>query len=132
MWQGGRVMISPEQVRLVSGASAPILLLGGAPVHDALPVLRVVDGAVPGLDGWSVFARLTMCVLDGPGDAGCLFPTLGGSFGTDGVARWCDEVERAGGALVVSLADAAELTGPVDWPALLDGGSRGGFAAAAG
>ncbi|WP_282202543.1 hypothetical protein [Kitasatospora fiedleri] len=123
-------MISAEQVRLVSGASAPILLLGGAPVHGALPVLRVADGAVPGLDGWSVFASLTMCVLDGPGDAGCLFPTLGGSSGTDGVAHWCAEVERAGGALVVSLPDQAALTGPLDWPALLDGGSRGGFAAA--
>ncbi|WP_245194589.1 hypothetical protein [Kitasatospora phosalacinea] len=124
-------MISPEQVRLVSGASAPILLLGGAPAHGALPVLRVVDGAVPALDGWSVFARLTMCVLDGPGDAGCLVPTLGGSFDTDGVARWCEEVGRAGGALVVSLPDPSDLTGQLDWPALLDGGSRGGFAPAA-
>ncbi|MGW4805888.1 hypothetical protein [Kitasatospora sp. NPDC004272] len=125
-------MISPEQVRLVSGASAPILLLGGAPVHGGLPVLRVTDGSVPGLDGWSVFARLTMCVLDGPGDEGCVFPTLGGSFDTDGVARWCEEVERAGGALVVSLPEPAGLTGPLDWPVLLDGGSHGGFAPAMG
>ncbi|MFD8594102.1 hypothetical protein ACFV1L_03790 [Kitasatospora sp. NPDC059646] len=124
-------MISPEQVRLVSGASAPILLLTGAPVHPALPALRLRDGAAPALDGWSVLARLTLCVLDGPGDAGCLFPTLGGAAGPEQVSRWCAEVERAGGALVVSLPDGTDPDGPFDWPALLDGRSHGGFARAA-
>ncbi|MFJ1752353.1 hypothetical protein [Kitasatospora sp. NPDC088134] len=125
------MMISHEQVRYVSGASAPILLLAGAPVHEALPVLRTVDGAVPALAGWQLMARLTLCLLDGPGEAGCVLPTLGSEAELDAVAAWCAQVERTGGALVVSLPRRSDLAGPLDWAALLDGGSHGGFAPAA-
>ncbi|RKE21133.1 hypothetical protein [Streptomyces sp. TLI_171] len=126
------MMIPHDQVRFVSGASAPILLLGGVPVHEALPVLRTSDGAVPALDGWQLVARLTLCLLDGPGDAGCVLPTLGSTAELDAVAAWCAQVEEVGGALVVSLPHRSDLAGPLDWPALLDGGAHGGFARSTG
>jgi len=51
----------------------------GFEVRDGVPVIvlavdppeRVVEGE------WSVFSRMTMLVIDGPGDAGFLLPRLG-------------------------------------------------------
>lgn len=85
---------------------------------------------MPSCPGWSVVPRLTLCVVDGPADAGCVVPAFGapvaGGAGTpDDMAGWCEDVERAGGAVVVSLP---ELPRTLDWAWLLNGGAaRGGF-----
>lgn len=104
-----------------------MLLLAGAPVHGVLPELRVADGRVPVCAGWTVVPRITLCVADGPGDAGSVMPGALSAEEFPHVAEWCDAVERAGGAVVVSLDALPAAEQPVDWDALLTGGSRGGF-----
>ncbi|MEU7048143.1 hypothetical protein ACF1GS_01690 [Streptomyces eurythermus] len=126
------MLLEPENTLFVRGAT-PVLLLAGAPVHAALPPLTAPDGAIPRCEGWSIVPRLTLCVVDGPGDHGVLVPALaapvaGGS--DDGtapghMADWCDDTERAGGAVVLSLD---RLPQTLDWPALLSSDTtRGGF-----
>ncbi|WUD79009.1 hypothetical protein OG937_37310 [Streptomyces sp. NBC_00510] len=124
--------MDPEKTLFVRGAT-PVLLLADAPVHDALPPLVVPDGAVPLCEGWSVVPRLTLCVVDGPGDHGCVVPALaapvlGGSDGdaaSSGMADWCLDVAQAGGAVVLSVD---QLPDALDWPVLLSAGvARGGF-----
>lgn len=53
-------------------APTPLLLVSAAPIHDDLPVPHAPNCNMPTCSGWQVMARLTMCVVDGPGDAGCL------------------------------------------------------------
>ncbi|MEU5082413.1 MULTISPECIES: hypothetical protein [Streptomyces] len=126
------MLLEPENTLFVRGAT-PVLLLAGAPVHAALPPLTAPDLAIPRCEGWSIVPRLTLCVVDGPGDHGVLVPALaapvaGGS--DDGtapghMADWCDDTERAGGAVVLSLD---RLPQTLDWPALLSSDTtRGGF-----
>ncbi|MEV6676878.1 hypothetical protein AB0N09_08405 [Streptomyces erythrochromogenes] len=126
------MLLDPEKTLFVRGAT-PVLLMAGAPVHTALPVLTAQDGAVPRCDGWSIVAQLTLCVVDGPGEAGLVVPTMVAPVldGSDGnlrpgdMADWCADAERAGGAVVLSL-DALPET--LDWPHLLSSWtSRGGF-----
>ncbi|WP_137991407.1 hypothetical protein [Streptomyces vilmorinianum] len=128
------MLLPPENTLFVPG-DAPALLLAGAPVHEELPALHAPGGAVPPCAGWSVVPQLTVCVVDGPGDAGCLVPAFvapvfGGSGTPDDMAGWCEDVVRAGGAVVVSLP---ELPRTLDWELLLTGGvARGGFVPVAG
>ncbi|MEU0336551.1 hypothetical protein [Streptomyces sp. NPDC006193] len=126
------MLLDPEKTLFVRGAP-PVLLLAGAPVHDALPLLAAPDGAVPVCEGWSILPRLTLCVVDGPGDHGLVVPALtapvhgaaGGSAAPGGMPDWCEDAERAGGAVVLSLD---HLPDPCAWPALLTSGTtRGGF-----
>lgn len=126
------MLLDPENTLFVRGAT-PALLLADAPVHDALPVLTAPDGAVPLCEGWSIVPRLTLCVVDGPGDHGVLVPALaapvlGGPEGGEapnGMADWCADAERAGGVLVLSLDQLPEA---LDWSTLLSSGTtRGGF-----
>ncbi|MER6976365.1 hypothetical protein ABT317_04750 [Streptomyces carpinensis] len=110
-----------------------MLLLADAPVHDALPLLIAPDGAVPLCEGWSIVPRLTLCVVDGPGDQGLVVPALaapvvgGGDEATpsSGMGDWCADAEQAGGAVVLSLDHIPE---ELDWSAVLSSGTaRGGF-----
>ncbi|MFF7729883.1 hypothetical protein [Streptomyces sp. NPDC008001] len=131
------MLLTPEKTLFVRGAT-PVLLLADAPVHHALPVVTASDGAVPLCEGWSIVPKMTLCVVDGPGDAGGIIPALaapviGGSPGrTEGagpgdMADWCADAERAGGAVVLSLA-SGELPAVLDWAHLLGSGTtRGGF-----
>ncbi|MFJ4579575.1 hypothetical protein [Streptomyces echinatus] len=126
------MLLEPENTLFVRGAT-PVLLLAGAPVHDALPQLSAPDGAIPLCEGWSIVPRLTLCVVDGPGDHGIVVPALaapvvgeadGGTAPGD-MADWCGDAEQAGGAVVLSLDRLPET---LDWPALLSSGTtRGGF-----
>ncbi|MFG2824471.1 hypothetical protein ACGFX4_34205 [Kitasatospora sp. NPDC048365] len=124
------MLLPPEQTLFVRG-TVPALLLAAAPVHDDLPVLAVADGEVPHCEGWSIVPKLTLCVVDGPGDAGIVIPAMVAPV-VDGhqglpadLADWCEDAERAGGAVVLSL-DA--LPESLDWTHLLRSGtSRGGF-----
>ncbi|ORT60899.1 hypothetical protein [Streptomyces sp. CB03238] len=126
---------NPENTLFVRGAT-PVLLLAGAPVHDLLPVLTAPGGAVPRCEGWTIVPRLTLCVVDGPGEAGMMIPSLAapvidGTGGTDGttvpgeMTDWCADAEQAGGAVVLSLDQLPEV---LDWAVLLGSGTaRGGF-----
>jgi hypothetical protein len=129
------MLMPPENTLFIPG-STPVLLLGGAPVHADLPAVDAPGGTVAACAGWSVVPRLTLCVVDGPGEAGCVIPALmapvfGGSGSPDDMVGWCEDVERAGGAVVLSLSELPELHDlpqSLDWDALLTGGvSRGGF-----
>ncbi|MFH9084587.1 hypothetical protein [Streptomyces sp. NPDC017673] len=123
------MLLDPEKTLFVRGAT-PVLLLAEAPVHEALPVLSVPDGAVPVCEGWSIAPRLTLCVVDGPGDHGLVVPALAapviGAQGAPGdMGDWCGDAEAAGGAVVLSVDRLPET---LDWSALLSSGTaRGGF-----
>ncbi|KMS82944.1 MULTISPECIES: hypothetical protein [Streptomyces] len=123
------MLLDPEKTLFVRGAT-PVLLLAEASVHDVLPVLTAPDGAVPVCEGWSIAPRLTLCVVDGPGDHGLVVPALAapviGAEGAPGdMGDWCGDAERAGGAVVLSLHRLPET---LDWSALLSSGTaRGGF-----
>ncbi|MFJ8362268.1 hypothetical protein [Streptomyces sp. NPDC093984] len=88
---------------------------------------------MPLCEGWNIVPRLTLCVVDGPGEHGLVVPALAAPVldGAEGetapgdMADWCADVERAGGAVVLSMDRLPEV---LDWPFLLDSGtSRGGF-----
>ncbi|MFF9211706.1 MULTISPECIES: hypothetical protein [unclassified Streptomyces] len=125
-------MLNPENTLFIRGAT-PVLLLADAPVHDALPLLTTSDGAVPLCEGWTIVPRLTLCVVDGPGDHGLVVPALAapvvgdadGGTASNGMDDWCADAEQAGGAVVLSLDQLPEA---LDWSALLSSGTtRGGF-----
>lgn len=118
------MLLPMENVRFVFGPT-PLLLVSAAPIHDVLPVLHAPNGNMPTCSGWQVMARLTMCLVDGPGDAGCLIPTLAGPDSSEEMADWCGAVASAGGAVVVSLETMPEQ---IDWNELFTAGlARGGF-----
>ncbi|MFI8767830.1 hypothetical protein ACIGN6_23365 [Streptomyces sp. NPDC053792] len=126
------MLLNPENTLFVRGGT-PVLLLADAPVHDALPLLTASDGAVPLCEGWNIVPRLTLCVVDGPGDHGLVVPALaapvvGGAevdTASSGMGDWCADAEQAGGAVVLSLDRLPE---ELDWSALLSSGTaRGGF-----
>lgn len=124
------MLLPPEKTLFVRGAT-PLLLLAGAPVHDVLPLLTAPGETVPLCEGWSLVSRLTLCVVDGPGDHGLVIPALsapvlGAADTSPGeMADWCADAERAGGAVVLSLDHLPEV---IDWSALLaPGAARGGF-----
>ncbi len=131
-------MLLPREKAHFVLAGTPLLLLDGAPVHESLPPLDAPDGEMPLCAGWSVAVMATMCVVDGPGDAGCLIPALGTAESDPGaalatLADWGGAVERNGGAVVVSLLALPENLALLDWSAILDGraAAHGGFVAAA-
>lgn len=137
------MLMDPERTLFVRGAT-PVLLLADAPVHGALPPVTAADGAVPRCEGWSVVPKLTMCVVDGPGELGIIIPALvapvlgGGPDaatnpaaspaadpGETAIAGWCEDAEKAGGVVVLCVDRIPEV---LDWPALLGSGTaRGGF-----
>ncbi|QXE38680.1 hypothetical protein KQY30_35130 [Streptomyces sp. GMY02] len=126
------MLLNPEKSLFIRGA-IPVLLLADAPVHGALPVLTAPDGAVPRCEGWSIVPKLTLCVVDGPGEAGLVVPALAapvidsadGSSEPGNMADWCADAEHARGAIVLSLDQFPEV---LDWDRLLgSGAARGGF-----
>ncbi|MFF3563047.1 hypothetical protein ACFYXS_23680 [Streptomyces sp. NPDC002574] len=120
-----------ENTHFVLGP-VPLLLLAQAPIHDGLPVLDAPGGAMPSCPEWRIMPRLTMSVVDGPGDAGCLVQGARSQEEAADMARWCGAVEQAGGAVVVSLDSFDALPEEIDWDELFtDGRSRGGFVAMA-
>ncbi|MEU6273686.1 hypothetical protein ABZ871_14960 [Streptomyces populi] len=126
------MLLDPENTLFVRGAT-PMLLPADAPVHDALPLPTAPDGAIPLCEGWNIVPRLTLCVVDGPGDHGLVVPALAAPVvdeADDGTAssdmgKWCADAEQAGGAVVLSLDRPPET---FDRSALLSSGTvRGGF-----
>lgn len=93
---------------------------------------------MPRCEGWGIVPRLTLCVVDGPGDHGLVVPALaapvvGGpdeAGASSGMADWCEDAEQAGGAVVLSVDQLPDV---LDWSALLSSGTvRGGFMPVAG
>lgn len=118
----------PENTLFVRGTT-PVLLLAGASVHEALPTLPASYGQMPLCSGWSVMPKLTLCVVDGPGEYGLLVPSLAApvldAAGPGDMGDWCGDAEEAGGAVVLSVERIPEV---LDWARLLGSGtSRGGF-----
>ena len=78
----------------------------GFDLADGIPLLRL-----PGLpveapeeiqaEQWSLLSRTTVCVVDGPGEAGYVIARLGPDGSDAAPAGWDDAVERAAGSLVV-------------------------------
>lgn len=116
------MLLDPENTLFVRGAP-PVLLLTEAPFHDALPTPA---GTVPVCEGWTIVPRLTLCVVDGPGDHGVLVPALAAPLaGTGTMTDWCEDTTQAAGAIVLSLP---HLPDTLDWPTLLASpATRGGF-----
>jgi hypothetical protein len=98
--------IPPEAVRFGLRDGRAVLRLAFDP---AAAEPAVADGP------WSMFNRMTMCVLDGPADAGFLLARLGPD-GTDlAPPGWDEAVERDGGTVVVfgDQADAPSIFVPL-------------------
>jgi hypothetical protein len=69
-------------------------------LRDGVPVLTLAVDA-PDVEGeWSVLNRLTLFVVDGPGDAGFVLPRFG-EEGDIAPPGWDDAVADAGGSHVV-------------------------------
>lgn len=126
------MLLSPEKALFVRGGT-PVLLLSDAALHDDLPVVSAPDGALPRVEGWSIVPKLTLCVVDGPGEAGLVIPSLtavvidvaDGAPAPGNMGEWCADAERAGGAIVLSLDELPEV---LDWSHLLGSGTtRGAF-----
>lgn len=118
----------PANTLFVRGAT-PVLLLAGASVHEALPGLTVSGGQVPLCAGWGLVPKLTLCVVDGPGEYGVMVPSFAAPVldagGPGDMGAWCEDAERAGGAVLLSVDRIPEV---LDWGGLLGSGtSRGGF-----
>ncbi|WP_139216314.1 MULTISPECIES: hypothetical protein [unclassified Streptomyces] len=124
--------MSPENRRFLPGVP-PVLLQGGAALRDVLAAPDGTDGRVQVCDGWSVAAMATLCVVDGPGDAGCVTPAALSEAETGAAADRARAVRDAGGALVVPLeGPLTEEQGRQGIPLLHDGRARGGFVRALG
>ncbi|MEV4705764.1 hypothetical protein [Actinoplanes sp. NPDC049316] len=90
-------MLPPEAARFVVRDGAPTVALSVDVPAD------VITGE------WSLINRLTLVVVDGPGDAGFLLPRLtpAGDAAPEG---WDEAVDRAGGSHVAFGADAGAPT----------------------
>ncbi|MGI5146365.1 hypothetical protein ACQEVC_08255 [Plantactinospora sp. CA-294935] len=74
---------------------------------DGSPVLRLaVEAPGPAQDDqWLLVNRLTLCVVDGPGEAGYLVARLGPGGADAAPPGWDDAVDRAAGTTVVFGAE---------------------------
>ena len=67
---------------------------------DGVPTVTLVDAQASSTQGWSVVNRLTLLVVDGPGDEGYLLPRLDGNGADLAPTGWDASVERHGGVEV--------------------------------
>jgi hypothetical protein len=128
--------MNPENTLFIRATppGPPVLLLADTPLHDRLPSVTAPDGSVPLCQGWSLLPKPTVCVVDGPGEAGLMIPAMvapvldgtgASEDGMDAMAAWRGDAEQAGGAIVLSLDRMPDV---IDWPQLLGSGTaRGGF-----
>jgi hypothetical protein len=96
---------SQRRFSWLEGQPCLVLAVGARDLNAAnLPKLADADlGAPPVLSGWGVFPRLTMSVVDGPGDTG--FLVASDLDDIESADKWVTDVESRGGALVVFLGD---------------------------
>jgi hypothetical protein len=69
---------------------------------DDKPILRLPAPAPAAIeaDRWFLMSGTTLCVVDGPDDAGYLVARFGADGADAAPAGWDDAVARAGGSLV--------------------------------
>lgn len=92
--------IPPEQVVFTVDGGVPVIRLSGVSVDGAGVDGAGSDGA--GSDGagsWGLLNRLTLVVVDGPGDHGFLLARMGAD-GDAAPAGWDEAVAANGGAWV--------------------------------
>lgn len=114
------VLVDRRQVAFIVD-QLPLIVLRGLPDAYDLPLIQVEEGQVGPCSGWILALHATMCVIDGPGDAGLLLPVFAGDEAIDAVAqheRWLAAVSIYGGAVLVvgdsevgSVADVAARSG---------------------
>lgn len=92
-------------------------------MHADLPVLNTSIGRVPLCEGWTLEAKLTICVVDGPGDSGCLVQAATTPQELDQVTEWLRGVEVFGGAVVVS---APAVPNSLEWETVVSSGMAHG------
>lgn len=87
-----------------SGERVPSLIVAVGRDVATMPVVeRDIEQPV---EDWVLMARVTLCVLDGPGDDAFLIgPLPEAQF--DRHASWCETVDRRGSASVALLSDTA-------------------------
>jgi hypothetical protein len=90
--------LRPEAVRFELRDGAPVITL------DVDVPTELTAGE------WSLLNRLTMVVVDGPGDDGFLLPRISPAGGDAAPAGWDDAVERAAGCHVVFGTDPGAPT----------------------
>jgi hypothetical protein len=76
-------------------------------LQDRMPVLRLAVGAPTTLaaEEWSLLHRMTMCVVDGPGDSGCLIARIGPDGRDPAPKGWDKAVKKAAGSMVIFGTD---------------------------
>lgn len=97
----------------------PTLVVTDAPCTSSMPVLHTEDDAFVVCGGWRLVAHLPMCVVDGPGEDGFLVhgADLTNTAEVEERNRWLDDVEAAGGVVVILKSEAApDRGGFVSWP----------------
>ncbi|OII60894.1 hypothetical protein BJP40_08525 [Streptomyces sp. CC53] len=126
------MFVSPENRRFLPGVP-PVLLPGGAALRDVLAAPDGTGGRVPVCDGRSIAVMTTLCVVDGPGDAGSVTQAALSEAEIGAAAGRAQAVRDAGRALVVSLeGQLTEEHGRQGIALLHDGRARGGFVRALG
>ncbi|TDD58583.1 hypothetical protein E1293_46895 [Actinomadura darangshiensis] len=96
-------MLVPRENAMYVAEPIPHLVLVAPPGLETLPPLTLRDGVVGRCDGWNLFARLTVSVVDGPGDAGFMVPGATDEQEAERLAPRLDAVQRAGAAVVIGL-----------------------------
>ncbi len=97
--------IAGERVRLIRGAVPALVLaldadatvLPPAPAGEAWPPAPLAD--------WTLLARLTLTVVDGPANVGFVVQGARTSDEAEHVFGWLEDVEAAHGALVLACPD---------------------------
>ncbi|NUR03817.1 MAG: hypothetical protein HOY79_47095 [Streptomyces sp.] len=118
-------LIPTERTRFLSAPVAAVVI-AAEPGGTVLPPLAFYDtGTAKRVLGWTVVARTTMCVLDGPGQDGMLVPTISDTGQMDRAAAWAEAVADAGGVLALQVA-RGRLDATV-YDLLADAETRGGF-----
>lgn len=88
----------------------PQLIVVAPPHMDALPPITVRDGYIQPCEGWLLFPRLTLCVVDGPGDAGFLVQGAADADQAEHLTRWLEALDKTGAAVVIALEEPLEDT----------------------
>ena len=119
----GPAFVPRERVRFVHG-ERPLLVIAAGADTEVLPALRLEGGLPARCEGWTLVAQLTVCVVDGPGDAGFLIQAAADLTEAEEQNAWLLLVEAAGGAVVAATQELGTRT--LD-EAAARSDARGGF-----
>jgi len=105
-------------VRSNDERTLPLLLVAAGSMLPDMPAAasELTLDDLPVADGWRLMARATVCVLDGPRDAGLLLAA--DVTRLDLMDSWVETVETAGGAFVLAFPDNDLPTLEIESPSL--------------